>query len=183
MSADRFLNGANMAFNSGACTASGAAATLTVVTAVTATVKGVWATAVSAAAKTLAFVTTAGVAASSTTGYATTTATALYGGASTNAAAPANNKGQACALVHCTDSAGAVKTLQGPKVQLDADGNLLSAVEFPVPPDTLTPFCYQILKAGLTAGDITPGTSNWNATGFTNTLVNIAVLPKRPYFA
>lgn len=180
---ERYINGLNVAFNSGACTASGAAATLTVVTAVTFTVKGVWGTAVSAAAKTLAFVTTAGVASSSTTGYATTTAEALYGGASTNANAPSGNQGQACILLHCADAAGAVKTLQGKKVQLDAAGNLMSALEFPAPPDTLTPFCYQVLKASLTAGDITPGTSNWNATGYTNSVVNISTLPKRPYFA
>lgn len=173
----------NMAFNSGACTASGAAATLTVVTAVDATVKGVWATQVSAAAKTLAFVTTDGVAANDTTGFATTTASVLYGGASTSAGEPANNQGQACILVHCTNSAGAVKTIQGASVQLDESGNLLNAVQFPAIPDTLTPFCWQLCKAGLTASDWTPGTSNWNATGASNTVFNVSVLPSRAYFA
>lgn len=180
---ERYINGLNAAFNSGACTASGAAATLTVVTAVTFTVKGVWGTAVSAAAKTLAFVTTSGVASSSTTGYASATAEALYGGASTNANAPSGNQGQACILLHCADAAGAVKTLQGKKVQLDGSGNLMSALEFPTPPDTLTPFCYQVCKIGSTGSDWTPGTSNWNATGATNTIVQISTLPKRPYFA
>jgi hypothetical protein len=177
------LHSLNMAFNSGACTAAGAAATLTVVTAVDATVKGVWATQVSAAAKTLAAVTTEGVSSADATGYAATTFNALYGGASTNAAAPANNDGQACILVHCTNASGEVKSIQGASVQLDESGNLMKAAEFPVIPDTLTPFCYQLLKAGLTAGDITPGTSNWSATGHTNTVVNVAVLPNRPVTA
>jgi hypothetical protein len=174
------LHSLNMAFSSGAPTASGAAATLTTTAAVDATVKGVWATQVAAEAKTLAAVTTEGVSSADATGYAATTFSALYGGASTNAAAPANNDGQACLLVHCTNAAGEVKSIQGASVQLDASGNLLKAAEFPVIPDTLTPFCYQLLKAGLTAGDITPATSNWNSTGFTNSITNIAVLPNRP---
>jgi hypothetical protein len=35
-------------------------------------------------------------------------------------------------------------------------------------------------EAGSTAGTITFGSSNWNATGFTNAIVNIATLPDRP---
>ena len=175
--------GLNMAFNSGACTAAGAAATLTVVTAVVATVKGVFATSVSAEAKTLAAVTTDGVPSSDSTGYAATTFNTLYGGASTSADAPDNNSGQAAILVHCTTAGGVTKSIQGPSVQLDASGNLQNALQFPQIPDTLTPYCYQVLKAGLTAGDIVPGTSNWNATGFTSTVVNVAVLPSKAYFA
>lgn len=77
-------------------------------------------------------------------------------------------------------SGGTVKCIAGPIV--DWDG-----VAFQVPPkfpdyipDTFVPFAYQILKAGSTAGTITFGSSNWNATGFTNTIVNVAVLPDRP---
>jgi hypothetical protein len=175
--------GLNMAFNSGACTAAGAAATLTVVTAVVATVKGVFATAVSAEAKTLAAVTTDGVPSSDTHGYKTTTFNTLYGGASTNEDAPDSNSGQAAILVHCANAAGETKTIQGPSVQLDDSGNLQNALQFPQIPDTLTPYCYQVLKAGLTAGDIVPGASNWNATGFTSSITNIATLPNRPVSA
>lgn len=183
MSDINVLRGGNMAFNSGAVTASGASAQITVVTAVVHCEEGKFGTAVAAEAKTLAFVTTKGVAATDTTGYATDTPAILHGGASTHADAPADNDGQACILVHCADAAGATKTVMSEKVQLDAAGNLMSAIHFPDIPKTLTPFCYQVLKAGLTAGDITPGTSNWNATGHTNTVVNIAHLPKRAYFA
>jgi hypothetical protein len=174
--------GLNMAFNSGACTAAGAAATLTVVADVVATVNGVF-TSVADEAKTLAAVTTDGVPSSDSTGYAATTFNTLYGGASTSADAPDNNDGQAALLVHCTTSAGVTKSIQGPSVQLDDSGNLQNALQFPQIPDTLTPYCYQVLKAGLTAGDIVPGTSNWNDTGFTNTVVDVAVLPSRAYFA
>lgn len=173
----------NFAANSGACTAAGAAATVTVVTAVDAVVKGVWATQVAAEAKTLAFVTTKNVPPHDTTEYATTSAVTLYGGASTNANAPADNDGQACILVHATNSAGATKTLQGPVVQLDASGNLLKAAEFPDVPSTLTPYCYQLVKIGLTGSDWVPGTNNWNATGASNTVVDIAVLPQEPVTA
>jgi hypothetical protein len=173
----------SMALNSGACTAAGAAATLTVVTEVATIIKGIFGTAVADEAKTLVAVTTDGVPSSDTHGYKTTTFNTLYGGASTNEDAPDSNSGQAAILVHCANAAGETKTIQGPSVQLDDSGNLQNALQFPQIPDTLTPYCYQVLKAGLTAGDIVPGTSNWNATGFTNTVVNVAVLPSRAYFA
>jgi hypothetical protein len=173
----------NMAFNSGACTAAGAAATLTVVTAVDAIVKGKWATQVAAEAKTLAFVTAQNVPADSTTGYATASAPVLYGGASTNANAPADNEGQAIVLVHCTDAAGATKTVAGPVVQLDESGDFLKAASFPAIPDTLTPYCYHVVEAGKTSGDVTIGTTNWNATGVVSTIHNVAVLPQRPVTA
>lgn len=173
--------GMNLAMNSGASTAAGAATTFTVVTAVNVMIRGKFTTQVSASAKTLVFVTTAGVAASDAIGFVVTAAPVLYGGASTNALAPSGNSGQALILVHCAYSDGLVKTFWKRSVQLDATGAFLgSATQFPGIPDTVTPFAYQILVAGLTAGDITVGTSNWNATGFTNTVVNVGVLPSRP---
>jgi hypothetical protein len=47
------------------------------------------------------------------------------------------------------------------------------------------PFAYQVLKAGATASAtaIVFGTANWNATGFTNAIVNVAYLPLRPQVA
>jgi len=170
----------NMALNSGACTATGAATTLTVVTAVDTIIKGEFGTQVATGAKTLAFVTTQNVAATSTVGYQTANAPILYGGASTNVNAPGDNKGQAMLLVHCADAAGVVKSFAGPVVQLDDGGNLRRAAQFPKIPNQLVPFCYQLLKASATAGDIIVGTSNWNSTGFTNTLKDIAFLPQKP---
>ena len=50
----------------------------------------------------------------------------------------------------------------------------------------MVPIAYQILKAGATASAtaIVFGTANWNATGFTNAIVNInGTLPERPQVA
>lgn len=173
--------GMNLAMNSGAVTASGASVQITTGAAVATIIRGKFATNVSAAAKTLVFVTTAGVAASDANGFAVTSAPVIYGGASTNALAPGGNQGQTLILVHCAFSDGTVKTFWYRSSQLDATGTFSGSVpQFPGIPDTVTPFAYQILAAGLTAGDVTPGTTNWNATGFTNTVVNIGVLPSRP---
>ena len=88
------------------------------------------------------------------------------------------NKG--AVMVWCYNSSLAVKCVMGEITDLDAAGNFVNAPEFPLIPDTLCPFAYQVLKAGATAGTIAFGTSNWNATGFTNSIVNVAVLPNRP---
>ena len=86
---------------------------------------------------------------------------------------------KACVMVWAYNASGTVKVMQGPVV--DWDG-----VAFNVPPsfpaiaDDVCPFAYQILKASSSAGTITFGTSNWNATGFTNAIVNVLVLPDRP---
>lgn len=76
-------------------------------------------------------------------------------------------------------SGGTVKVIAGDIV--DWDGVAFNVPPpFPAIPDDFVPFAYQILKAGSTAGTITFGSSNWNATGFTNAIVNVAVLPDRP---
>lgn len=76
-------------------------------------------------------------------------------------------------------SGGTVKVIAGPIV--DWDGTAFNVPpDFPSIPDTFVPFAYQILKASSAAGTITFGSSNWNATGFTNSIVNVAVLPDRP---
>lgn len=181
---ERFQNGLNMTLTDAGCTASGAAATLTLGAAVTAVIKGEFCTALTSGAKTIAFVDGKNVPSSNTTGYVDSSAKVLYGGASTNANAPANNKGQMAILVHCINAAGTFKSIQGDAVQMDASGLAISAApQFPYIPDTLVPFAYQVLYAGLTAGDITPGTSNWNATGFTNAVHDVMMLPKRPVVA
>lgn len=72
-----------------------------------------------------------------------------------------------------------VKVIAGDIV--DWDGVAFNvAPPFPSIPDAFVPFAYQILKAGSDAGTITFGSSNWNATGFTNAIVNVATLPERP---
>ena len=72
-----------------------------------------------------------------------------------------------------------VRVIAGPVC--DWDGTTASPMpQFPDMPDTFCPFAYQVLKTASTAGTITFGSSNWNATGFTNAIVNVAVLPDRP---
>jgi len=88
-----------------------------------------------------------------------------------------------CVMVWCYNASGTVKVVQGEVTDLAADGSFVVAPEFPLIPNDVCPFAYQILKAGSTAGTITFGTSNWNATGFTNAIVNIAALPSRPQVA
>lgn len=81
--------------------------------------------------------------------------------------------------VWAINAAGTVSVYHGPNTVM-AGGVFLIPPEFPDIPDTAMPFAYQVLKAGATAGTITFGTSNWNATGFTNAIVNISTLPDRP---
>lgn len=115
--------------------------------------------------------------------------TAITGGATPtvdgNAAALTTltaNKG--CAMVWCLNAAGTVSVFQGPVQSLDGSGGFVTAPEFPaIDLDTYCPFAYQVLKAGSTAGTITFGSSNWNATGFTNVIQNVHRLPKRPQTA
>lgn len=76
-------------------------------------------------------------------------------------------------------SGGTVKVIEGPIVDWDGVAFLLPP-PFPAIPDDFVPFAYQILKASSAAGTLTFGSSNWNATGFTNAIVNVAVLPSRP---
>lgn len=88
---------------------------------------------------------------------------------------------EGCSLVWCLNAAGTVVVFQGSIEDLDASGGFIHAPDFPtIDLETYCPFAYQVLKAGATAGTITIGTSNWNATGFTNVIVNVHSLPTRP---
>ena len=89
--------------------------------------------------------------------------------------------GQCTVLVWCVDGSG-VKVLQGGIGKCDAAGNITDAPQFPVIPDTLTPFAYSTHRTtSALAGTWTPGSSNWNATNMiVPTPVNVACLPARP---
>lgn len=102
---------------------------------------------------------------------------ALVGGASV-----AGAYGHGCAVVWGLIAGGTVKCIMGPHESLDVNGAFINAPQFPGIPEAFTPFAYQILKSGATASAtaIIFGTANWNATGFTNAIVNVAELPKRP---
>lgn len=73
-----------------------------------------------------------------------------------------------------------VKCIAGPIV--DWNGSAYNVPpSFPAIPDAFVPFAYQIIKGASTvSGTWTFGTSNWNATGVTSAIVNVAVLPSRP---
>ncbi len=86
---------------------------------------------------------------------------------------------QARCVVWGLISGGTVKVLAGPVKAWDGS----SQVELPDPyiPDTFVPFARQALKAASTAvGTVTFGTTNWNATGFTNAIENLLFMPDRP---
>lgn len=102
---------------------------------------------------------------------------ALVGGASV-----ANTPGYGCVVVWGLIAGGTVKCMMGPHERLDMQGNFVRTPDFPPVPKEVVPFAYQVLKAGATASAtaIIFGTANWNATGFTNAIVNVSVLPSRP---
>lgn len=104
---------------------------------------------------------------------------ALVGGASV-----ANTPGNGCVVVWGLISGGTVVCMMGPHAALDMAGNFVSPskLQWPAIKPNVVPFAYQILKAGATASAtaIIFGTANWNATGFTNVIKNVLVLPARP---
>lgn len=97
----------------------------------------------------------------------------------TGAAFVAFGPSQGTVVVWCLNSSGTVRCAQGTIESWDGT-TFASAPKFPNIPDSLTPFAYQVLKASSTASAVTFGTSNWNATGFTNAIVNVHELPDRP---
>lgn len=116
-----------------------------------------------------------------TTDYNTSAAfPAIVGGASV-----AGAYGNGCVVVWALNASGTVKCMQGPQEALDVAGKFIRAPQFPAVPDDVTPFAYQVLKAGATASAtaIVFGTALWNATGFTNAIQNVLVLPDRPQVA
>ena len=92
--------------------------------------------------------------------------------------------GKGATILWCVDAAGLVVCFQGVIGELDLlSTDFLLRPDFPSVPDDLTPFAYQILKQqtdGTTADTATFGTSNWNATRFTNVIVDIMTVPRRP---
>lgn len=99
---------------------------------------------------------------------------------------PANN---GSVFVACFDASGNVKVCQGEVASLDpASGLFITAPEFPLIPDTLTPFGYLIIKAASTYVATTTGWlfgthNNSSVTGITYTFVDVMTLPARPQIA
>jgi len=117
--------------------------------------------------------------------------------AQTNAALPTTDvntsaaflgllRSQGTVLVWGQNAAGTTQIAQGTIEDLDTAGNFINAPQFPSIPDTMMPFSYQVLKAGVTASatvKLVPGVDAWAATGYTNAIVPIATLPVRPQVA
>lgn len=88
--------------------------------------------------------------------------------------------GQGTVVVWAYNSSGTVKCLMGSRETLDASGNFAEPPQFPAIPADVCPFAYQVLKQYGQTATATFGTSNWNASGFTNAIVNVSTLPARP---
>lgn len=88
--------------------------------------------------------------------------------------------GQGCAFVWALTSGGTVKVMQGPVVSVDAAGNFDLNPSFPPVPDDVTPFAYSLSKHYGQASTFTFGSSNWNTSGHTHAITNVAALPDRP---
>lgn len=87
---------------------------------------------------------------------------------------------QGCVLVWVINAAGTIAVFQSDVVAME-DGGFLETPDFPTfDEDTWCAFAYQVLKAASNAGTITIGSSNWDATGFTNSIQNVHTLPARP---
>ncbi len=89
-------------------------------------------------------------------------------------------------VVWALDVSGNVKLFAGDIVAMDAGGNFLKAPPFPtdIDLDTYCPFAYVLLKGASTvSGTFTVGSSNWNSTGMSYTVVDVSTLPSRPQIA
>jgi len=91
---------------------------------------------------------------------------------------------QGLVALWCLDASGNVKVAAGGVQSLDNAGNFLIPPAFPALPDTLVPFAYHVVKGGsTTSGTWTFGSSNWNSTGLSHSVVDIMTLPDRPQTA
>ncbi len=106
--------------------------------------------------------------------------------AATGLAFVALTDNQATILVWGVNAAGAIKLCQGSieATQVGVTttaGAFIKAPEFPNLPDDFCPIGYQLCRTAPSAADFTPGTSSWTATGITcSTIQNVSVLPDRP---
>jgi len=112
-------------------------------------------------------------------GGATPTTGAVSGAAITLTAS------QARVVVWCLDADDDIAIIEGDVVALDADTDTFKdgfGPEFPpIDLDVYCPIAYVIhLAAAALSGTFTVGSSNWNTTGMTHTVVDIATLPHRP---
>lgn len=140
----------------------------------------------------------AGLTAGTTSTYTTTAATVCaIGGkfatalsAQTNTATPTTQgdssaftalaASQISVFVYCVVAAGTIAVFQGSVEDMAVD-TVIRAPLFPsLDLETYCPFGYVIVKNGSTGSAWTYGSSNWTATGVTDTYTDVFVLPNRP---
>ena len=88
--------------------------------------------------------------------------------------------GKGCVFVWAYNKDGTVKVMQGTVETLDAAGTFANPPQFPNVPDDVCPFAYSVSKNYGQATTFTFGSSNWNASGHSHAIVNVATLPSRP---
>jgi hypothetical protein len=109
--------------------------------------------------------------------------------ANTSAAFTALQPNECCALVWGVNESGAIKLMQGPIVPTypgvtTTVGAFRDLPQFPVPPDDVCPIAYMIVRTAPSAAAWTAGTSSWTASGVSvTTAKNVATLPDRPQSA
>ena len=99
----------------------------------------------------------------------------------TGAAFTALAASRACIFAVCLDSDGTIRVYQGPIVTLDASDNYSVAPEPPGIKDTDCPIGAIVAKNISTGSAWTFGSSNWTATGMSDTFVDLATMPDRPF--
>lgn len=88
---------------------------------------------------------------------------------------------EGCVFVWGCIADGTVKVVQGSIEDLDSNtGAFKVAPQFPSIPDLMCPFGYVVIQNDSTGSAWTFGSSNWTATGITDTWVDVMVLPDRP---
>lgn len=106
--------------------------------------------------------------------------------ATTGAAFVALADNQATVLVWGINAAGAIQLSQGSIENTEVGvtttaGAFLTVPQFPRIPEDFCPIGYCLVRTAPSASAWTPGTSNWTATGITaSTFQNVATLPDRP---
>jgi len=203
------IYGLNINPSSGGLTATAAATTITIATALSAILNGFF-VALATGAKALALVNNNGVA---VTNFPFLTAPILLSGIYTATNGLVTSYGQGAIMVNCLAymlggvavaprTSGATITLVsvvGPTVNYDFNGSIIGTVTsvggnaspgeltFPDIPDYLVPVNYFTVKnlpATATTASATPlftfGTTSWNATNITTASYDVATLPLRP---
>ena len=87
---------------------------------------------------------------------------------------------EACCFVWCVDANAAIKAVQGSIVDVDGDTDVrVVDPPYPMIPATLCPIAVQVIQTAGTSSAWTFGSSNWDATGVTDVIVNVFTLPSR----